>query len=146
MISLHQSSEQEEGFLKDLIPDLTPMLDILFILLVFFMLTIGQALNSIDLTLPKSATQDVQQRQMDNMVILSLGDQEHSYAINDETFQNVESFKQQILKTVQREPDQKIVIAGDRTVSLERLLNILTFLNDNGIQTANILMQTGEKP
>jgi biopolymer transport protein ExbD len=144
MIALRQSPENE-GFLKDLIPDLTPMLDILFILLVFFMLTIGQVFEGMDLTLPKSTAQKIQQTQIDNMIVLSLGDHENSYAINNRKFVTIEGFKSDILKTVQDNPDEKIILAGDRTVSLERLLNILTFLNDNGIQTANILMQSGDK-
>ena len=144
MIALRQSPENE-GLLKDLIPDLTPMLDILFILLVFFMLTIGQVFESMDLTLPKSTAQEIQKTQMDNMIVLSLGYPENSYAINNKKFEDIGSFKTEILKTVEDNPEQKIILAGDRTVSLERLLNILTFLNDNGIQTANILMQSGDK-
>lgn len=144
MIALYGHDEQE-GFLKDLIPDLTPMLDILFILLVFFMLAVGQVFQTMDLTLPESASQEFPQAQMDNMIVLSLGNNEDSYAINDQKIQNLEAFKQEILKTVQTHPDQKIVLAGDRSVSLERLLNVLTFLNNNGIQTANILMQSGDK-
>ena len=143
MIALYGDDEQE-GFLKDLIPDLTPMLDILFILLVFFMLAVGQVFQTMDLNLPESTSQEITQAQMDNIIVLSLGNNENSYAINDKKIQNLEAFKQEILKTVQTHSDQKIVLAGDRSVSLERLLNILTFLNDNGIQTANILMQSGD--
>ena len=59
MIALRQNDENE-GFLKDLIPDLTPMLDILFILLIFFMLAVGQVFQTMDLTLPKSTAQEIQ--------------------------------------------------------------------------------------
>lgn len=143
MIALAHN-EENEGFLKDLIPDLTPMLDILFILLVFFMLAVGQVFQTMDLTLPKSTAQEMQQVQMDNMIVLSLGDDESSYAINDQKFTDIEAFKAEVLNTVKDKPENKIVVAGDRSVSLERLLNVLTYLNDNGIQTANILVQSGE--
>lgn len=143
MIALAHNDENE-GFLKDLIPDLTPMLDILFILLVFFMLAVGQVFQTMDLTLPKSTAQEIQQAQMNNMIVLSLGDDESSYAINDQKFTDFGTFKTEILNTVQDKPDNKIIVAGDRSVSLERLLSVLTYLNDNGIQTANILMQNGE--
>jgi len=144
MIALRQPADSE-GFVKDLIPDLTPMLDILFILLVFFMLSVGQVFESMDLTLPESTAQKVQQAQMEDMLILSLGGGENSYAINDQEFESVQAFKTEILKTVQDDPERQIILAGDRSVSLERLLTILTFLNDNGIQTANILMQSGDQ-
>ncbi len=145
MIALN-ANDENEGFLKDLIPDLTPMLDILFILLVFFMLAVGQVFQTMDLTLPESTAQEMQTTQIDNMIVLSLGDAKNSYAINQQKFKDFEDFKTEIMKTVTEEPDNKIIVAGDRNVSLERVLKVLTFLNDNGIQTANILMQapTGE--
>lgn len=145
MITLSNENEHE-GFLKDLIPDLTPMLDILFILLVFFMLAVGQVYQTMDLTLPKSTAQEIQSTAMADMIVLSIGDGETDYALNDISFSDIEDFKTEILKAVSEHPDYKLVVAGDRSVSLERVLNILTFLNDNGIQTANILMQPGETP
>ena len=145
MITLSNENEHE-GFLKDLIPDLTPMLDILFILLVFFMLAVGQVYQTMDLTLPQSTAQEIQSTAMADMIVLSIGDGETDYALNDKSFSDIEDFKTEILKAVSEHPDYKLVVAGDRSVSLERVLNILTFLNDNGIQTANILMQPGETP
>lgn len=145
MITLDDSDEQG-GVLKDLMPDLTPMLDILFILLVFFMLAVGQVFQTMDLTLPKSAANEVTAVPTENSLVLSMGQDADSYAINARSINGIDAFKAEILLAVQENPDQKIVLAGDRDVSLERLLSVLTFLNDNGIQTANILMQTGEQP
>ena len=82
---------------------------------------------------------------IDKMTVLSLGDTADSYAINEQKFTDFETYKTEILKTVKNNPDNKMIIAGDRSVSLERLLSVLTFLNDNGIQTANILMQSGDQ-
>lgn len=145
MIALDNTDDQG-GVLKDLMPDLTPMLDILFILLVFFMLAVGQVFQTMDLTLPKSAANEATVALTENSLVLSMGQGADSYAINDRSIDGLEAFKSEIIAAVQDNPEQKIVLAGDRDVSLERLLSVLTFLNDNGIQTANILMQTGEQP
>jgi len=145
VITLDDTDDQG-GVLKDLMPDLTPMLDILFILLVFFMLAVGQVFQTMDLTLPKSAANEATAVPTENSLVLSMGQGTDSYAINDRSINGIDAFKADILAAVQENPDQKIVLAGDRDVSLERLLSVLTFLNDNGIQTANILMQTGEQP
>ena len=40
-------------------PDLTPMLDILFIMLVFFMLTTGIVLQSLELELPSAVKEEL---------------------------------------------------------------------------------------
>ncbi len=145
MITL-ENSDDEGGVLKALMPDLTPMLDILFILLVFFMLAVGQVFQTMDLTLPKSAANESTALPRDNVLVLSMGPQADSYAINDRSVNGIDAFKAEILAAVQDNPEHKIVLAGDRDVSLERLLSVLTFLNDNGIQTANILMQSGDNP
>lgn len=144
MITLDNTAD-DGGVLKDLLPDLTPMLDILFILLVFFMLAVGQVYQTMDLTLPKSAANEETALPRDKVLVLSMGQAADSYAINDRQVEGLETFKAELLKAVQDNPEQKVVLAGDRDVSLERLLSVLTFLNNNGIQTANILMQSGEK-
>lgn len=143
MITLDDTSD-EGGVLKALMPDLTPMLDILFILLVFFMLAVGQVFQTMDLTLPQSAANEQSSLPREQVLVLSMGQASDSYAINDRKLEGLEAFKAEILKAVQENPEHKIVLAGDRNVSLERLLSVLTFLNDNGVQTANILMQSGE--
>ena len=53
------SRDQGESALADMAPDLTPMLDILFILLLFFMLTAGAVFQSLNLTLPSSVAEDL---------------------------------------------------------------------------------------
>ena len=59
MITL-QSEDSHGGTLRDLAPDLTPMLDILFILLVFFLLTVGTVLRSLDMQLTAAGEEELE--------------------------------------------------------------------------------------
>lgn len=138
MIHLHNPSDNESA-LADLMPDLTPMLDILFILLVFFMLSAGAVFQSLDLTLPSSVTEELAVVNEPKHIMLEI--RAHDYAVDGQAIINFEQLQQSIAKTVKQKPEHEVIIAGDKDISIERLLKVLTHLQSQGIQTANILMQ-----
>ncbi|WP_169567500.1 ExbD/TolR family protein [Sneathiella limimaris] len=134
--------EQEEdgGFL----PDLTTLLDILFILLVFFILTAGAVYRSLDLTLPKSVSEQQTRTAEQKHIMLEL--RADNYAVDGTEFSDLEGLKKALEDTLAQKPEHKLVIAGDKSVSLERLLGVLTYLQSQGIEAANILMQKESTP
>lgn len=138
MIYLHSPNDHESA-LSDLMPDLTPMLDILFILLVFFMLSAGAVFQSLDLTLPSSVAEALTAMNESKHIMLEI--RTHDYTVDGQTFVDFEQLQQTIAKTVQQKPEHEVIIAGDKDISIERLLKVLTHLQSQGIQTANILMQ-----
>ncbi len=54
------ANQQSDHSLGELVLDLTPILDILFILLVFFMLTAGAVLQAINIDLPASGNDAIE--------------------------------------------------------------------------------------
>lgn len=139
----HSQMESEDG-LQSALPDLTTLLDIMFILLVFFILTAGVSYRALDLTLPSSVEEEISQTKASNHIMLELRDT--TYAIDGTEYLTAEDVKSAVIKAIKTTPDKELVIAGDRSVSLERLLGILTFLEKNGIDAANILMQGKKTP
>jgi len=125
------------------IPDLTSLLDILFILLVFFILSAGASYRSLDLTLPKNVSEEATLPTPQKYIMLEI--RAEGYAIDGRKFSNLEQLKSDLLQTLRTKPDLKLVVAGDKSVSIERLLNVLTFLQSKGIKAANILMQQETK-
>lgn len=138
MISL-QPSDPQEGTLRDLGPDLTPMLDILFILLVFFMLTAGAALQSLDLKLPSSVSDTKPIDTHSKHIMLEI--HPHHYVIDTQKIDSLPLLKKALPPLVQAKKEHEMVIAGDKDISIERLLEVLTYLQSEGIETANILMK-----
>jgi len=138
------SSDDQDGTgLSDLAPDLTPMLDILFILLVFFMLTAGAVFQSLDLTLPEDVTETVPPLDAPKHIMLEIN--KSSYRIDGKEISGFENLKKALEEARVRKPDNELVVAGDRQVSVERFLEVLTFLQSKGINTANILMTRGSE-
>lgn len=140
MISLHSDGEGDAG-LADLAPDLTPMLDILFILLVFFMLTAGAVFQSLDLTLPEDKTDSVPPLEAREHIVVEIKPDE--YLIDKKSINEFNTFKDIFAKTRQDFPEREVVIAGDKEVSIERFLEVLTYLKSQDIDAANILMLKG---
>ncbi len=138
MISLRQD-DPHEGTLRDLAPDLTPMLDILFILLVFFMLTAGAALQSLDVKLPSSVSDSLPLMQEPQHLMLEI--RPNAYAINGKVVADFAGLERAIPEAIRDNPEKELIIASDKQVSVENLLKVLTYLQSQGITAANILMQ-----
>lgn len=138
MITL-QSEDSHGGTLRDLAPDLTPMLDILFILLVFFLLTVGTVLRSLDLQLPSAVEEELEQLNEPKHIMLEI--RESSYALDGKEFDHFVELKEAIKESRAARPEHEIIVAGDRQISIEKLLKVLTYLQSQGIEAANILMQ-----
>ena len=132
--------ELKEGdILNDLAPDLTPMLDILFILLVFFILTAGAVLQSMELTLPSAVSEELEMVDSPNHILLEIRSQ--GYAVNGTAIEIFADFKTAVTSQVKEQINDPVIVAGDKNISMERLLEVLTYLQSEGIQAANILMQ-----
>lgn len=131
--------DPNDGTLRDLAPDLTPMLDILFILLVFFMITAGAVFQSLELKLPSSVAEELNLMNEPKHIMLEI--REDSYAIDGKTIQSFEALKTTLPSIIETKPDYEVVVAGDKRIAIEELLKILTYLQSQGIEAANILMK-----
>lgn len=138
MIQLNEQGLHEAG-LHDLMPDLTPMLDILFILLVFFMLTAGAVYQSIEITLPSSVQEELSLVNEPKHIMLEI--RADRFVVDGEQMLTLAALKQRMPTVIAQKPDYELVVAGDKSMPIERLLKVLTFLQSQGIATANILMQ-----
>jgi biopolymer transport protein ExbD len=78
--------ETDDTVLSDIAPDLTPMLDILFILLVFFILTAGAVFQSLELTLPENVSEELELAHEPKHIMLEIRPQ--NYALDGEEFLN----------------------------------------------------------
>lgn len=138
MIQLNEQGLHEAG-LHDLMPDLTPMLDILFILLVFFMLTAGAVYQSIEITLPSSVQEELSLVNEPKHIMLEI--RPDRFVVDGKQVPTLVALKQLMPKVIAQKPSYELVVAGDKGIAIERLLKVLTFLQSQGIVTANILMQ-----
>ncbi|ELA7297875.1 biopolymer transporter ExbD [Vibrio parahaemolyticus] len=125
-----------------LTPDLTPLLDIIFIVMVFLMLTAAVKLDSLDVALPSTDSQAVAEVDKQSITINILKDEPY-WAINGQTYIDWENFTLALLEE-SKSTDKPIVIGAEKTSNIQSLVQLLGFLQENGIQATQLL--TEESP
>ncbi|EPA0984055.1 TPA: biopolymer transporter ExbD [Vibrio parahaemolyticus] len=125
-----------------LTPDLTPLLDIIFIVMVFLMLTAAVKLDSLDVALPSTDSLAVAEVDKQSITVNILKDEPY-WAINGQTYIDWENFTLALLEE-SKSTDKPIVIGAEKTANIQSLVQILGFLQENGIQATQLL--TEESP
>lgn len=123
-----------------LTPDLTPLLDIIFIVMVFLLLTATVKIKALDVDLPQTATQTLQTTQSDPIAINVVANAPH-WALQGKTFAHWEAFKQALITEVKNAPNKPVVIGADKHASVEQMLKLLAFLQENNIKATQLLME-----
>ncbi|EJG0324883.1 biopolymer transporter ExbD [Vibrio parahaemolyticus] len=125
-----------------LTPDLTPLLDIIFIVMVFLMLTAAVKLDSLDVALPSTDSQAVAEVDKQSITVNILKDEPY-WAINGQTYIDWENFTLALLEE-SKSTDKPVVIGAEKTANIQSLVQLLGFLQENGIQATQLL--TEESP
>jgi biopolymer transport protein ExbD len=134
MIKLKQ---EENRF--GLTPDLTPLLDIIFIVMVFLMLTAAVKLDSLEVDLPTTDSQVVSEVDTKSLTVNILEAEPH-WAIDGKEYIDWENFTLALLEEY-KSNKQPIVIGADKTAEVQHLVKLLAFLQENGIQATQLLTE-----
>ena len=124
-------------------PDLTAMLDVIFLLLVFSVLTAHSVEHALELDLPEKGADQATAVTDQNTITLTLFADEKRWAVEGHVLDRWENVEKTMIEIRNERSDVEVIIAGDRRVAMERLLQALAFLQRQGVETAEILMQPG---
>jgi biopolymer transport protein ExbD len=113
------------------IMDMTPMIDIVFILIVFFVLTSNVTQNIFDLELPKADQNYKEEKTSGN----------GEYAVGETKIFGYEAFKVAILNIYKADSSVKFLIIAESSLSVGRMMELLTFLKSNNITKIDILLE-----
>lgn len=137
MIELPES--KRGNIVTDLMPDLTPLLDVMFMLIVFFILTANAVPYAMDINLPEDSEEVTQAVEDPNMLSVTLLPEQLGWKINDTTYQSESEFKAALQDEVKN--NKTVIIIGDKDVSMQKLLSVMAFLRKNNIEAADIVME-----
>ena len=137
MISLKAIHHKEQENLS--VPDLTSMLDIFFILLFFLMMIVGNIFQTLDIKLPQSISTQLPLLEHEKKIILEIGPEK--YALNGQSLSNFSDLKSHFPLVRKANPNYKLLIAGEKSIPMERLLEVLSYLQSQNVELANIVMQ-----
>ena len=132
----------QDNHSHSLTPDLTPLLDIIFIVMVFLMLTAAVKLDSLDVNLPSTDSQAVAEVDKESITVNILKEEPH-WAINGKAYINWENFTLALLEE-SKSTDKPIVIGAEKTADIQSLVKLLGFLQENGIQATQLLTEESQ--
>ena len=114
--------------------DLEPLIDVVFQLLVFFMLTSTSANPAIKMMLPKATSKDLPAQEI---VAVSI-DQNQNIYINDQKT-NIEQFQSDLKKVLTVQGKHSIHIRGDRDMPYKYFVQIMDLARRAGATQINIV-------
>ncbi len=120
-----------------LMPDLTPLLDIIFIVMVFLLLTAAVKFTSLEVALPSTDSTVVSDIDKQSITV-NIMTTEPYWAIDGHRYVDWDDFTYALLQRNQTH-QQPIVIAADKAAQVQHLVKLLAFLQDNGIAATQLL-------
>jgi biopolymer transport protein ExbD len=106
--------------------NVTPLLDVLLVLLIIFMMTAQMVHNDVDLNLPRVSTEKGSNVSSQDDLIISINNKQEIF-INDERIDNLEIY----IASLNNKFD-KIILASDLNVPYQRIIEVLISLNNLG--------------
>jgi biopolymer transport protein TolR len=130
----------EDPVLADI--NVTPLVDVMLVLLIIFMITAPMLHQGVEVALPKSAAQNLPLRLQDPLVVsIDRGGRvylkERAVALDD----LVERVKAQVAAR----GDDTVFLKGDRDVAYGKVIEVLDVLHRGGIVHVGMVTERGER-
>src|ERR1051326_3479877 len=141
-VSLPPLGEADEGRYQPLAEiNVTPMVDVMLVLLIIFMVTAPLLTVGVPLNLPKTSA--AQLTQPKEPIVLSI-DKEGGPFISNEPVPSAD-LKDRLAKLAAEDPGRIVYVRGDRTISYAQLMDALGIVNTAGFTKVSLLAE-GAKP
>jgi biopolymer transport protein ExbD len=119
--------------------NITPLLDLAFVLLIIFMITTPLLENSTNLVIPSS---DASNPQINPQRVQTVSiDRAETIKLNNETVDR-ETLAQRLIDLHKVNPDLAVVIRPDRELPVQTLVNLMDTLQHAGISKVGIATRT----
>src|SRR3984957_13133392 len=135
-MSLKKTSRSHHGSLNEL--NITPLLDLVFVLLVIFIITTPQMMNNLEMTLPtgKPPPPNQDKPKINHITVNAQG----------QTFLNdlvvtIPELKDDLQQMKSASPDLNVVVAGTDDVNYQNMVNVLDVLQQLNITKVGLSTQ-----
>ncbi|MDC0857421.1 biopolymer transporter ExbD [Rickettsiales bacterium] len=140
MINISDLKSERSKIEGDLIPDLTPLIDVMFMLIIFLILTMNVALKSFNVELAEDKDNLVQDQAVASLDLVIFNNAD-DWLLDGVKFSSFEELKIELQKRAGNDDDLKINILSDKSVPVEKLVRLLIFTNDQKIDSSNIIVK-----
>jgi biopolymer transport protein ExbD len=141
-MSLKKTSHSHHSSLNEL--NITPLLDLVFVLLVIFIITTPQMMNNLEMNLP-SGKPPPPQKEKPKINRITV-DAKGQIALNDQSV-TVPQLKDELQQIKSDNPDLSVVVKGDDDVDYQNMVSVLDVLQQLDITKVGLATEeTGGIP
>jgi biopolymer transport protein ExbD len=140
-MSLKKTSRSHHGSLNEL--NITPLLDLVFVLLVIFIITTPQMMNNLEMNLPSGKPPPPQKEKPKiNRITVDASGQTF---LNDEVV-TVAALKDKLQQLKTDNPDLSVVVKGADDVDYQNMVSVLDVLQQLDITKVGLATETSASP
>ena len=132
---------QSENESEVMIPDLTPLLDIIFIVMVFLLLSANIQVKTMEIDIPKAREASTLSSVAKENLMINILQGTPTWAIEGHPIDTWDEFALTLLQKIKANPDSTVLIGADKQASVENMLHVLAFLQKNNINATHIQME-----
>ncbi|MGH1486529.1 MAG: biopolymer transporter ExbD [Cellvibrionaceae bacterium] len=121
--------------------ELTPLIDIIFIVIVFLLLTANTRLLSLPVTVPETdevaSTTPVNQE----IIAVTITEDNRGWFIDQQYFAEWSLFRENLLRQFNKKAEVTVSIAADQQADVQRFVKVLTLLQKQQIVNTHIILK-----
>ncbi len=134
-------ANRRKNLISELAPDLTPLIDVIFILVVFLILNFNAPEYFLKVDLPKDE-ENISQNIVDKKDIkIYIAKDIIGWKVNDLQIDRAANLRNKINILSKNYSDSKILIYVDQDAQISRLITLLTILEKNNFKQTNIAVK-----
>ena len=139
-MSLKKTSRSSHSSLNEL--NITPLLDLVFVLLVIFIITTPQMMNNLEMNLPSGKQQPPKEKPKINNIVV---DARGQVSLNGENV-TVAALKDKLKQLKSDNPELSVVVKGADDVDYQNMVNVLDALQQLDITKVGLATETAATP
>ena len=122
--------------------NITPMVDVMLVLLVIFMITAPLLQVGVPVDLPKTSAQQVGGN--DEPLVVSVNAKDEVFL--GETKYEIDELGAKLKAVHEEKPDQRVFIRGDKAINYGRMMQVMGVVIDAGFRQLGLLGEQAEPP
>jgi biopolymer transport protein ExbD len=132
---MKKTSRSHHSSLNEL--NITPLLDLVFVLLVIFIITTPQMMNNLEMSLPSGNPPKTKDKPKINNIIVDAKGQTY---LNNELV-DMKLLRERLQAIKDAEGDPNVVVQGDDSVDYQHMINVLDILRQLSITKVGLATQ-----
>jgi biopolymer transport protein ExbD len=122
--------------------ELTALIDIIFIVLVFLLLTANSRLMTLPIEVPRAQSDQMASLEAHQSLTVTILPKAPHWSLEGQEFDNWDEFKTEFSKQMQLSPQARIIVAADKNAPVQPLMTLLALLQRLNIENTQILMES----